>query len=176
MIRIFFIFSALLSVAAAGFLALSGFSGTEGEGSFPPERACMERGKKNFRVAVFSDFTDNLKSMEAVAEAINAEKPDFVLCLGDMVRRAEHADFRYVERKIRNSFKVPVYTVPGNWDRQHPGEWRNYREAFGADYYFFSYGDTLFLALNTADKELSPEQLRLRNSFSKRNARSSQDV
>ena len=31
MIRIFFIFSALLSVAAAGFLALSGFSGTEGE-------------------------------------------------------------------------------------------------------------------------------------------------
>ena len=96
----------------------------------------MERGKKNFRVAVFSDFTDNLKSMEAVAEAINAEKPDFVLCLGDMVRRAEHADFRYVERKIRNSFKVPVYTVPGNWDRQHPGEWRNYREAFGADYYF----------------------------------------
>lgn len=160
MIRIFFIFSALLSVAAAGFLALSGFSGTEGEGSFPPERACMERGKKNFRVAVFSDFTDNLKSMEAVAEAINAEKPDFVLCLGDMVRRAEHADFRYVERKIRNSFKVPVYTVPGNWDRQHPGEWRNYREAFGADYYFFSYGDTLFLALNTADKELSPEQLR----------------
>lgn len=124
-----------------------------------PSGQLLAQGKERFRVAVFSDFTDNLDSMEKVAADLQKHQPDFVLCLGDMVRKGCRADFRYLLQKFRQTFHLPVYVIPGNWDRSPSGTWQIFRHFFGRDFYSFQYGDTLFIALNSAEQKLSGEQL-----------------
>lgn len=157
--------AALLLIAAAFFLLTNQWLCRNSEKSLGKDsfRAPMAQqtapGKKHFRVAVFSDFTDHLDSMEKVAAALQKQQPDFVLCLGDMVRKGSRADYRYLIQKFRRIFHLPVYVIPGNWDRSPSGSWQIFRHFFGRDFYSFQHGDTLFIALNSAEQELSGEQL-----------------
>lgn len=56
---------------------------------------------------------------------------------------------------------MPFYAVPGNHDiknQKDEVDLTEYRKVFGADYYWFSYGDILFVWLNNSDKSIGDEQ------------------
>ncbi len=125
---------------------------------FPPAGQALNPEQTSFSVAIFSDFASRVDSVEKIGMNIAKTDTSFVLCLGDVVRKRTHPDFIHVVNEIREHIKLPVYAVPGNWDRSDSDRWETYRSYFGQDYYFFGYGDTLFLALNTAEGNLPEAQ------------------
>ncbi|MGN0872752.1 MAG: metallophosphoesterase family protein [Victivallales bacterium] len=163
MIRKLYIFTAvLLIVAGCGILSIQYciFSGLTDHITpvLPPAGLALHPERKSFSVAVFSDFASRVDSVEKIGREISRSRAAFVLCLGDMVRKRTHPDFLHVAKELRECIVQPFYAVPGNWDRNDSSLWDVYRTHFGQDYYFFSYGDTLFVGLNTADGSLPEDQ------------------
>lgn len=154
--------AALLIFAGAGILTTQSFvfSGLTDNITpvLPPAGQTLHPERRSFSVAAFSDFAGRMDSVEKIGRDISRTGAAFVLCLGDLVRKRTHPDFLHVAKEIRECIGLPLYAVPGNWDHSDSGRWDTYRTHFGQDYYFFSYGDTLFLALNTAEGRLPEEQ------------------
>ncbi len=163
MFRKLYIFIAvLLIVAGYGILSIRYFvfSGLTDDITplLPPAGQTLHPEQESFSIAVFSDFASRVDSVEKIGREISRGSAAFVLCLGDMVRKRSHPDFLHVVKELRECIVQPVYAVPGNWDRSDSSRWDVYRTHFGQDYYFFSYGDTLFVGLNTADGSLPEDQ------------------
>lgn len=124
----------------------------------PPAGQFQHPERTAFTVAVFSDFASRVDSVEKIGKEISRSDAEFVLCLGDMVRRRTHPDFLHVVKELRECISLPLYAVPGNWDWNDSDRQNTYKAHFGQDHYFFGYGDTLFIALNTAGGNLPKEQ------------------
>lgn len=126
----------------------------------PPAGQHLQPEKKKFSVAVFSDFAGQMRTVEEVERYISRSDAAFALCLGDMVSSPSDADFLLVQKEIRKNLKTALYAIPGNWDRDaaRQWQWRLFQRHFGADYYYFGYGDTLFIGLNNADGTLPDAQ------------------
>ncbi len=154
--------AAAMILAGSGILAVQCLvffvSSNHAAPMLPPAGQTLQPERSSFTVAVFSDFTSRINSVEKVGNAISGSNAEFALCLGDMTRKSISPDFLYVVNALRKSIAPPVYAVPGNWDQPDSGDWGTYRAHFGQDYYFFSYGDTLFIGLNTAEGFLPEEQ------------------
>lgn len=108
--------------------------------------------------------------MRRLREIVEARRPAFVLMSGDLVRDAlrvgeaeARGDYDLFLREIA-TFRVPVWTVPGNHEifgierhlslvnPKHPLYGKAmYRELLGPDYYSFNAGDIHFVGLNTVD-------------------------
>lgn len=125
----------------------------------PPAGEELRVESSRFRVAMFGDFADSVSSMEMVAKDIGERKPDFALCLGDMTTDATPSEFRFTQREFKENFTVPLYAVPGNHDYSQPSGLRHYRQVFGQDHYWFGYGDTLFIGLDTSRRTIEESQL-----------------
>lgn len=95
--------------------------------------------------------------------AIAARSPAFLLQLGDFVSRGTERNYRRYLRLLDASAKVPVFHALGNHDRSRPnGRAANkglYREAFGPADYHFDHRGWRFVALDSSDYRLRPEQL-----------------
>lgn len=99
----------------------------------------------------FEKETENFE--KAIAEA-NRLKPAFVVVTGDLVNSngdaAQIAEYKRVAGQLNPS--IPLYNVPGNHDvgnTPSPADIAGYRNAFGKDYYIFSYQSTLGIVLNS---------------------------
>ncbi|MPM94694.1 3',5'-cyclic adenosine monophosphate phosphodiesterase CpdA [bioreactor metagenome] len=152
----------LLIAAGLGILTVQGvvFAMLRNDSAplLPPAGLTLQPERKAFTVAVFSDFAGQIDSVEKIGGDISRNDVAFTLCLGDIVKKRTALDFLHVTGEIRECMPCPVYAAPGNWDRNDVTGWETYRAYFGQDYYFFGYGDTLFVALNTADGNLPEEQ------------------
>jgi len=68
-------------------------------------------GGKDMRIAVFSDIHGNKHALDAVLSDIQNRKPEFVICLGDLVGYGAYPDA--VVQAIRES---GIPTIMGNYD------------------------------------------------------------
>lgn len=123
----------------------------------PPAGRELNRSATSFRMAAFSDFAANVESMEEIAHSIGTQA-DFAVCLGDMMKSARETEYGHVVSEFREVMRVPLWAIPGNHDVEPMNAILSYHRFFGQDYYYWSYGDTLFIALNTAAGSLPEEQ------------------
>ncbi len=128
----------------------------------PPASKQFAAQKKDFRVAFFGDFAMQRDVFVPVLKRISAERPDFAVSVGDMFRSPRGAEGAYLVELLRGNLTVPMCAIPGNHDLLPKGNLATYQHFFGNPYYFFSYGDTLFVMLNNNVPIAStPELLRL---------------
>lgn len=114
----------------------------------------------------------SVNRMDKLLALVEAERPDFVLITGDLVRDAlrvpEEEATRYYELFVTQAarLRVPTWCVPGNHEifgierhlslvsPKHPlyGK-KMYRHYLGPNYYSFNYGGIHFVGLDDVDFE-----------------------
>ena len=114
----------------------------------------------------------SLPRMQKLREIVDANKPDFVLVTGDLVKDAlrvsEKEATGYYDLYVKEiqKFSVPVWSVPGNHEifgierhlslvgKDHPlyGK-KMYHHYLGPNYYSFNYGGIHFVGLDDVDFE-----------------------
>jgi 3',5'-cyclic AMP phosphodiesterase CpdA len=65
----------------------------------------------------------------AVAEAVAREKPDAVVCTGDLTQRAKHSEYAAAQEWFA-SLGVPVVLEPGNHDMPYYNPWERFTDPF----------------------------------------------
>ncbi|MBR4748234.1 MAG: metallophosphoesterase [Abditibacteriota bacterium] len=92
--------------------------------------------------------------LKAAVKKINAMKPDFVYCSGDMVSFANHEGYVAKFKEAVKDLEMPLYCAAGNHDIIiTENGLKHYYEDFGRDYYKFVYNNSLFLCVDTCATE-----------------------
>jgi 3',5'-cyclic AMP phosphodiesterase CpdA len=68
-------------------------------------------------------------ALAAVAEAVALEKPDAVVCTGDLTQRAKHSEYA-AARAWFAGLGVPVVLEPGNHDLPYYNPWERFTDPF----------------------------------------------
>lgn len=97
--------------------------------------------------------------------AIQSQKVNFIVQLGDMVEKGEPQRYEAFFSQLRRAWRGgrPYLTVIGNHDRSRPNGKSHstmYRSLFGTANYFFDHARTRFVVLDSSSKRVSPAQLK----------------
>ncbi|WP_086617841.1 metallophosphoesterase family protein [Erythrobacter tepidarius] len=68
-------------------------------------------------------------ALDAVARAVADERPDAVVCTGDLTQRAKHAEYARAQEWFA-SLGVPVVLEPGNHDMPYYNPWERFTDPF----------------------------------------------
>ncbi len=116
----------------------------------PTARRC------NFAL-VGDSATGNRVLSDVITDIKNSDKNySFILYLGDFVKD-NGSDFYWMISRIAPQLgDMPMYAVPGNHDvtRRNQVDSTAYRAALGAPYYWFGYGDALFIGLDLSNEDV----------------------
>lgn len=129
-----------------------------------PAGKIMNNETTSFSFAAISDTGARNEPIERILNEIRKSKNHFILYLGDLVRFRNASHFSWVVDELNQKLPgFPFYAVPGNHEvtRQNGKIDRSlYLETFGTPYYWFGYGNTLFIGLDSAEGKLDLRQLR----------------
>lgn len=154
------VFLAVLLVALRGIMGISFVMGDKD--FYPPAGRFLFPEQKAFKFAILSDTGSQDWTLKRLITEIKwKEKPDFMLHLGDLIvyRNIEHMYWMMDELDDKLA-GIPMYLVPGNHDvKKKKGVDKSmYQRVFGPTYYWFSYGDVLFVALDSSTEKIDDEQ------------------
>lgn len=113
-----------------------------------------------FSFVVLGDNKNSYGTFDRMIKDINkhADKVSFVMNTGDLVFDGDNLKYKLFLNQIKK-LKVPHMVVPGNHDIYDEGV-RLYHKIFGAFYYSFEVGKSLFIVLNDANEvRIDPQQL-----------------
>lgn len=68
-------------------------------------------------------------ALDAVARAVAAERPDVLVCTGDLTQRAKHSEYARAAEWFA-SLGVPVVLEPGNHDMPYYNPWERFTDPF----------------------------------------------
>ncbi len=68
-------------------------------------------------------------ALDSVVAAIAAERPDAIVCTGDLTQRAKHSEYA-AAREWFASLGVPVVLEPGNHDMPYYNPWERFTDPF----------------------------------------------
>ena len=114
---------------------------------------------RNFQFAVIGDRTGGANVQDTFKIAmgqVNLLQPEFVINVGDMIEgysdeKAElHAEWKEVD-KLLDTLEMPFFRSPGNHDIANKTAQEVWRERYGVSYYYFVYGNVLFMILDSED-------------------------
>jgi 3',5'-cyclic AMP phosphodiesterase CpdA len=105
---------------------------------------------QSFNFAVLGDNKDGYSTFNRILKNIDDNRYLFAFDNGDLVSDGEKTKYRVFFNTIKNE-KTPFLVSLGNHDIQEGGR-ANYRKIFGKDYYSFSYGNSLFIALDNSNR------------------------
>jgi hypothetical protein len=124
---------------------------------------------ENFQFVIIGDRTGGANmegTFNLAMDQIRLLQPEFVINVGDIIEGysddpAElNAEWDEIDAMLAK-LEVPFFHTPGNHDIANVTAQEVYRERFGATYYSFVYGDTLFLVLDSEDPPReAPEGIR----------------
>lgn len=119
----------------------------------------VERDRRSFRVAMFSDSGLMTDALENICARISRSGAEFAVFAGDIARHRTPYEFNHIAGEIREGLEIPLYAAPGNHDI-HAGDDSGaaYESVFGPRHYFFGYGDTLFVMLDSSKLKLDKAQ------------------
>lgn len=137
--------------------------------SFPPENEyiapagqVMEPEAESFSFAVASDTGAKNAPIEQIVREAQAGGNRFLLYLGDLVRYRNISHFRWIVSELDEKLDFPFYMIPGNHEIANRFGQDNkylYKMIFGPLYYWFSYGDVMFVALDSSAEQYDEAQL-----------------
>ncbi len=106
----------------------------------------------HFTFWVAGDNRDRLDLLETLLRKAKGKSPLFMVLGGDMVGHGLFWQYRRLITSLDAS-PIPVYPVPGNHDLEFCGR-RSFTRLLAPDHYAFSYGNSLFVVLDTNGKEM----------------------
>ncbi len=127
-----------------------------------PAGQVMEPEVKSFSFAVASDTGAKNAPIERIVREAQAGGSSFLLYLGDLVRYRNISHFRWIVSELDEKLKFPFYMIPGNHEvasRFGNDNKYLYRMIFGPLYYWFSYGEVMFVALDSSEGQYGEAQL-----------------
>ena len=130
--------------------------------NYLPPAGDFIKGKKEFSFAVIGDSGLRDEPLQEIVTEIKKKQYSFILDLGDQARKLILSNFELLlQTNNRIIGNYPFYSVPGNHDitnETNADHLRFYKRAFGQPYYWFTYGNTLFIGLDTSKGTLPLEQ------------------
>jgi predicted phosphodiesterase len=126
-----------------------------------------ESGQSSFRFAILGDRTGEAVPgvYEEAWREIDADRPDFVITVGDTIQGGDDAhaesEWREVRRMLARYRKYRMFFVPGNHDVWSPISARLYeRYTRRSLHYSFNYKQAHFTILNNSGADsLSPDEI-----------------
>ncbi len=117
------------------------------------------------RFAIFRKLFNREGVFVEQMEAIQSQKINFIVQLGDMVEKGEPGRYENFFSQLKGVWRGgrPYLTVIGNHDRSRPNGKSHssmYRSLFGRSNYFFDHARTRFVVLDSSAKRVTPAQLR----------------
>lgn len=137
--------------------------------SFPPENnyiapagRVMEPEEETFSFAAASDTGAKNAPIERIVKQAQEGGNRFLLYLGGLVRYRNISHFRWIVSELDEKLDLPFYMIPGNHeiaDRFGSDNKYFYRMVFGPLYYWFSYGNVMFIGLDSSEERYDDAQL-----------------
>lgn len=127
-----------------------------------PYSAFLVPEKKEFTIAIASDSGSENRVLEAVIKDAKRHNPDFMLYLGDFMDHRTDTGLYWMFLEIGPHIgDMPFYPVFGNHDITEHKKRDLYpmKKILGNVYYWFGYGDVLFIALDIHDESIDDAQL-----------------
>lgn len=128
-----------------------------------PAGKMFDLDNENFSFSVVSDTGAQNEPIDSILKEIKRSDAKFILHLGDLVRYRNDTHFDWMVSEIEDALiGFPFYMVPGNHEVISEGgdvDKSLYMEIFGQTHYWFGYGNTLFIGLDTSEGKLDNEQL-----------------
>ena len=157
------IFLSLISIAIRGFVG-DMFFASKIKKYMVPAGEIISINENNFNFAIISDSGSRNESLQNIINNIrNSDKNyKFILHLGDFVNDQPMQHFYWLLGEIAPKLKdIPFYIVPGNHDVFANTKTNRffYETVFGYGYYYFSYGDVLFIGLDSSERTIGDKQL-----------------
>ena len=72
---------------------------------------------------------EDRRALEMVAKAIDEERPDALVCTGDITQRAKHSEYAAAAEWF-SQIDVPVWLDPGNHDMPYYNLWERFSDPF----------------------------------------------
>ena len=158
------LFIAGISCVTIYYISVENYNNAHTRNYLPPAGEFL-KGDETFSFAVLSDSGLRDEPLKLVLEDIMKHNYPFVLNLGDQARKLMTSNFELLLQTNNKIFgDLPFYAVPGNHDVLYEGSekpedyLRFYNRSFGQAYYWFTYGETLFIGLDTSKGNLYPKQ------------------
>ncbi|MFQ6760438.1 MAG: metallophosphoesterase family protein [Alphaproteobacteria bacterium] len=131
---------------------------------FPPQSEFLTPEKSEFSIAVVSDTGADDIVLETIIDHITSTKPkyDFILHLGDFLTHRTNTGLQWLLYEIHPKLNgIPLYGTPGNHDitKNNKRDATPYKTVMGPGFYWFGYGHTLFIALDTSFETIDDAQL-----------------
>ena len=89
----------------------------------------MARETRLFHVSDVHFGVEHADAIRWFAQAVAAERPDAVVCTGDLTQRATHAQFK-AARAFFEGLGVPVMLAPGNHDMPYYNLWERFTRPY----------------------------------------------
>ncbi|MGB7409335.1 MAG: metallophosphoesterase [Pontixanthobacter sp.] len=89
----------------------------------------MSSSHRLFHVSDIHFGVEHRAAVEWFAEAVHRERPDAVICTGDLTQRATHEQFA-AARGFFESLPVPVTLEPGNHDMPYYNLWERFTQPY----------------------------------------------
>ncbi len=131
---------------------------------YPPQSEFLNPDKSEFSIAVVSDTGADDIVLETIIDRITTTTPkyDFILHLGDFLTHKTNTGMQWLLYKIHPKLQnSPLYSTPGNHDitKNNKRDGTPYKTVMGPGFYWFGYGNTLFIALDTSFETIDDNQL-----------------
>ena len=140
---------------------------------YPPQSEFIKPDVRDFSIAVVSDTGANDIVLETILDKIVTTEPkyDFILYLGDFLTHRTDTGLQWLLDEIKPRLNnIPFYDVPGNHDitKHNKRDVIPYKSVIGSTYYWFGYGNVLFIALDTSFETIDDKQLNWLNNTLKK--------
>ena len=156
------VFIALFMIALRSFV-VEFFENAKYRSFMAPAGKMFAHNQQMFSFAAVSDTGARNEPIERILKNIRHSKAKFVLYVGDLVRYRNPSHFKWIADEIDAKLgHLPLYAVPGNHEIYSVNgkvDKSLYNELFGQGYYWFSYGDVLFIGLDSSTSSYDDEQL-----------------
>lgn len=143
------------------YYAMESFRGSS-RNLLAPAGQMLEPDKQKFTFSAVSDTGARNAPLERILKQIRRSKSEFVLYLGDLVRYRNESHFRWITSELSEKLKrLHFYAVPGNHEiikKDGKIDRSLYTGIFGSNYYWFGYGNTLFIGLDSAESKIDDKQ------------------
>lgn len=153
-----------LIITAVRSYAIDIFNSFQEHDFMPPASQIINPDEEKFHFTVAGDTGAKNEPIEYIAKKSRRSNAKFMLYLGDLVRYRNPSHFKWIISEFAPKLKgMPFYAVPGN----HEISKRNgivdrslYNQTFGPNYYWFGYGNTLFIGLDSSEEKIDHKQFR----------------
>ena len=118
-----------------------------------------------YTFALVGDCRGNMEVFEAILSRIKADRVQFLVLTGDIVKNCTERDYQWVLHELDEKLgDLRLFPLPGNHDilthSEDPVErYRLYTSAFGPRRYWFSCANTLFVVFDGATETCARDEI-----------------